>query len=77
MKQNLAKFFQDPDWVLVEEILRDCLKTVSYHPESTTAPTDFKAQVLANKRLYNAVLEFLGNAKVINSDYQTNEETFK
>lgn len=77
MKTLLSKFHDDPDWILVEEILKDCLKTVSYHPDSTTAPTDFKSQVLANKRLHNAVLEFLGNAKVINSDYQTNEEMFK
>lgn len=77
MKTNLAKFFQDPDWILVEEILKDCLKTVSYHPDASTAPTDFKSQTLANKRLHNAVMEFLANAKVINGDYQTNEEIFK
>jgi len=61
----LAKFYTDPDFKLVEQILLDCLKQVSYTPESTTAPTDFKAQTLANKRLHDAVLEFLAQAKVL------------
>jgi hypothetical protein len=65
MKENLSKFYGDPDWVLVEEILKECLAKVSYTPESTTAPTDFKAQTLANKRLYDAVMEFLTGAKVV------------
>ncbi len=65
MKTNLAKFYEDPDWILVEEILKECIKQVAYTPETSTAPTDFKAQTLANKRLYNAVIEFLGQAKII------------
>jgi hypothetical protein len=65
MQSNLAKFYSDPDWVVVEEILRDCVKQVKYTPESTTAPTDFKAQTLANKRLHDAVIEFLAQAKVL------------
>lgn len=65
MKENLSKFYGDPDWLLVEEILKDCLAKVSYHPDTQTAPTDFKAQTLANKRLYDAVMEFLSQAKVV------------
>jgi hypothetical protein len=73
MHEALAKFYNDPDWVLVEQILIDCLKQVSYTPESTTAPTDFKAQTLANKRLYDAVTEFLAQAKIVSK--QSPEES--
>jgi hypothetical protein len=66
-KQIPAKFYEDGDWNLVEEVLLDCLSQVAYHPESSTAPTDFKAQVLANKRLKTAVDTFLAQAKVIKS----------
>lgn len=65
MTTNLAKFYEDPDFIVVEQILKECLEKVSYHPESTTAPTDFKAQTLANKRLHDAVMEFLSQAKVV------------
>lgn len=76
-QQNLAKFYQDPDWILVEEILKDCLKTIAYQPDSTTAPTDFKAQVLANKRLYGAVMEFLANTKVITGEFEVPAKIFE
>jgi hypothetical protein len=75
MQSNLAKFYSDPDWVIVEEILKDCLKQVSYTPESTTAPTDFKAQTLANKRLHDAVIDFLSQAKVV-SQQNDNHNSF-
>lgn len=65
---NLSKFYGDPDWVLVENIFLDMLKSLSYAPDSSTNPTDFKAQVLANKKLRDAVLNFLAQAKVINQE---------
>jgi hypothetical protein len=62
-KQNLEKFFLDPDWVKVEELLLDCLQEISFTPDSSTSPTDFKAQVLANKKLK----EFLVQSKLVSS----------
>ena len=64
-KQLLAKFYEDGDWNLVEEIILDGLKTVTYEVDSSVAPTDFKAQTLANKRLRSAMETFLAQAKVL------------
>jgi hypothetical protein len=64
-KQLLAKFYEDGDWNLVEEIILDGLRTVTYEVDSTVAPTDFKAQTLANKRIRQAMETFLAQAKVL------------
>ncbi len=62
---NLDKFYTDPDWKTVEEILMDCLKELSYEPDENTNPADFKAQTLSNKKLKTAVKQFLSQAKVL------------
>ena len=64
-KQLLSKFYEDGDWNLVEEIILDGLRTVTYDVDSTVSPTDFKAQTLANKRLRSAMETFLAQAKVL------------
>jgi hypothetical protein len=63
-KVNLSKFFADPDWVLVEEILRDCLLELGQPPADSVAPSDFKAQTLAKRKLCEGVEKFLLQAKV-------------
>ena len=73
-KQLLAKFYEDGDWNLVEEIILDGLKTVTYEVDSSVAPTDFKAQTLANKRIRTAMENFLAQAKVLkDSNIGTND----
>ena len=67
MKMNLAKFYNDPDWVIVEDILKECYSSLKYSPDESLAPADFKAQVLANKKLKDAVDKFLSQAQVLSN----------
>jgi hypothetical protein len=73
-KQLLAKFYEDGDWNLVEEIILDGLKTVTYEVDSSVAPTDFKAQTLANKRIRQAMENFLAQAKVLKQQSPSGNE---
>jgi len=59
------KFLADPEWNLVGEVIQEALESVAYLPEATTSPTDFKAQVLANKRIKKAIETFLVQAQVL------------
>jgi hypothetical protein len=47
------KFLSDPEWHLVGDVIQEALESVAFLPEATTSPTDFKSQVLANKRIKN------------------------
>lgn len=64
MLNNLPKFYTDPDWHIVEDILVECFKDIYKEPEESLAPADFKAQVLANKKLQDSVSNFLESAKL-------------
>lgn len=64
-KVNLSKFFADPDWIIVEEILLDCLKELGEPPADSVAPSDYKAQTLAKRKLKEGVEKFLTEAKVL------------
>jgi len=70
MKKNLDKFYQDPEWVIVEGILLDCLQELSFVPTDDTPPADFKAQMLANKKLLLGVKNFLSQAKVLTKEIE-------
>lgn len=59
------KFLSDPEWHLVEDVIREAMESVAFKPDSTTAPTDFKSQVLANQRIKKAMETFLVQASVI------------
>lgn len=65
---NLSKFYADGDWHIVEEILRDCFSSLKYAPSEDTSPEDFKAQVLSNKKMLDAIEKFLAQAKVFNQE---------
>lgn len=77
MKTNLAKFYQDPDWVMVEEILKDCYSTLKYTPDEDTQPADFKAQMLANAKLKSAVDRFLAQAKIVSTEESSNSNPWE
>jgi hypothetical protein len=59
------KFLSDPEWHLVEEVIREALDNVAVVPDNKTAPTDFKAQVLAIIKMKKAMETFLVQASVI------------
>lgn len=59
------KFLSDPEWHLVEDVIREALDNCEVVPDSKTAPTDFKAQVLANIKIRKAMETFLVQASVI------------
>lgn len=59
------KFLQDPEWKIVEQCIQDALDSVDMVPDSSTSPTDFKAQVLANKKFRRAMEDFLGQVGVV------------
>lgn len=59
------KFLADPEWYLVEEVVREALDNVSIVPDAKTAPTDFKAQVLAMIKMKKALEAFLVQASII------------
>ena len=62
---NLAKFYQDSEWHLVENVIKDCFKELAKEPDESLAPADFKAQILANKKMLEGIQEFLGQAKLL------------
>jgi hypothetical protein len=59
------KFLNDPEWGKVEDAINEALNSVSIVPDDTTAPEDFKAQVLANIKIKKAMETFLVQASVI------------
>jgi hypothetical protein len=59
------KFLSDPEWHLVGDVIQEALESVAFLPEATTSPTDFKSQVLANKRIKKAMETFLVQAQVL------------
>ncbi len=58
--QNLSKFFNDPDWAIVEGMLADYInEELNDDIPDTLAPADYKAQILANRRVRKALEKFL------------------
>lgn len=66
-KIDLSKFYSDPDWKFVEDQLMMFIdEQLSDLPADSIAPSDYKAQVIARKRLKIALLKFLYEVKIIN-----------
>lgn len=66
-RKDLSKFYTDPDWKYVEDqLLMFIDEQLGELPPDTTSPTDFKAQVIARKRLKTALMKFLNEVKIIN-----------
>lgn len=66
-KIDLSKFYSDPDWKFVEDQLMLFIdEQLSDLPADSIAPSDYKAQVIARKRLKTALLKFLYEVKIIN-----------
>jgi hypothetical protein len=61
---NLSKFYADGDWIIVENIIKNCFKKFAYELDESLSPEDFKAQTLANKKLIEAINEFLLESKI-------------
>jgi hypothetical protein len=65
--KKLAKFYTDPDWIIIENLLLDYIKEeLEVLPSDSTPPSDYKAQVLARRRTRNALLKFLSEVKIVN-----------
>jgi len=69
------KFLSDPEWHLVGDVIQEALESVAYQPTEDTEPSDFKAQVLANKKIKKALETFLVQAQVI-SQSETEKNPF-
>lgn len=59
------KFLNDPEWHLVEQCVREAFEEVAFLPDSSTNPTDFKAQVLANVRIKKALESLLAQTGIV------------
>lgn len=63
-----AKFFTDPDWKMVEELLLGYIvPLVDFNAIDTKAPAEHvKAEVIGRMLAYNGVTKFLSDSKFIN-----------
>lgn len=61
------KFYNDPEWGVVEEILMDKINQLRDMDEidDTKHPDEVKAELKGRKKAYQLLLAFLGEAKLI------------
>jgi len=77
-KDKLRKFFQDPDWPLVEDIL---MKFITPLKDTSTInqllPADeYKAQCIANQQVYVNITKFLRDIGALKKTLNHNEHDF-
>lgn len=73
------KFFADPDWKLIEDmVLRkvDELKNFDTIDTKQTAET-VKAEVIGRRLAYTALVEFLEETKLVGKQLKINSNPFK
>ena len=78
-RQIIEKFFNDPDWAQVETMLRSyCEPLVDMNNlDFTQNSTQFKAELRANLKVYNALSKFLQDSKVISRPLKDITNPFK
>jgi len=60
-RQAIAKFVNDPEWYLIEDLIREKIEPLQYLASLDVkgSPEDIKAQVLANKLCYDKMTKWL------------------
>lgn len=62
---TIQKFVKDPDWKIMEKIIINALDSVSYEIPDSTAPTEFKARMLANKKIKDTIEKILNDFDLV------------
>jgi hypothetical protein len=75
----IKKFFNDPDWVHVEERLRGYIEPLvdMNKVDFSQDPTEFKAELRAKFALYKAIDKFLLDSKVLSRPLKDIKNPFK
>lgn len=78
-RKIIEKFFSDPDWVEVEKMLRGyCEPLIDMNQlDFTQNSTQFKAELRANLKVYNALSKFLQDSQVISRPLKEITNPFK
>lgn len=63
-----AKFFSDPDWSKVEDLILDYIEPlIDMSTVDTTQPAEHvKAELIGRTLAYNKLIDFLNDSKLIN-----------
>ena len=79
METLIARFFQDPEWPKVEEmILRYVLPLSDMSTIDLTQPAEHvKAEVIGRIRAYESLTKFLSDTKLINRPIKAINNPFK
>ena len=78
-RKIIEKFFSDPDWAEVEKMLRGyCEPLIDMNQlDFTQNSTQFKAELRANLKVYNALSKFLQDSQVISRPLKEITNPFK
>lgn len=73
------KFFTDPDWKMMEELLRSYIEPlVDWNTLDLKAPAEhLKAEVIGRMHAYNGLAKFLQDTKIINKPLKEIKNPFK
>jgi hypothetical protein len=77
--EKIKRFVQDPDWNIIENILWERIEPLRYIEDidDKQTGTDIKAQVKANKKVFNALYGFLKEVGMLKKDYKSKNISYK
>ena len=66
-QEKLARFYNDPEWYLVEEEILSFIEPLVdvFGIDIESSPEDVKAQVMSRRVAYTQMKDFLHNAKLL------------
>lgn len=78
-KEKLKKFFEDPDWVLVEKLINEFIEplknVMSIDPNDTAE--NIKAEVRSRQRSYAQMSAFLREAGILKGQKEKSPTQFR
>jgi uncharacterized pyridoxal phosphate-containing UPF0001 family protein len=76
---KIKRFVQDPEWHIIEDILKEKLEKFKYIDEidDKQTATEIKAQIKANKKAFNMLYTFLRETGMFKKDYQNKVIDYK
>lgn len=73
------KFFSDPDWSKVEQMIMDFINPlIEMSDIDTTQPAEHvKAEIVGRQKLYKQMTDFLSQTKLVNNPSNYKRSTFR
>lgn len=75
-QQKLSRFYNDPEWYLVEEEILSFIEPLVdiFSVDVESSPEDVKAQVMSRRVAYTQLTDFLRASKLLKEKEQKSQE---